>query len=636
MATRRIHISLLPGLLMLTLLWPHPASAQAVHPPALRTPKSHAAISLIALIGHVQHPGVYAMEIEQLSVGRALARAGGLTANASGHLRIIRNGQSGISTYVSPQAPETSVPLQHGDVIVADAHHGQVAGGTATGGTTGSSGRQDAGAPAPHNHSVPDIAIVNLVPRPVVVPVTGNFSTVAGLIRFLQQSPAALEQARLISSPQQHLARRLSGQPLAEQTFVTGDVLVLQASTIDVSRIPVRLPPVVQRRQGQQPDSSVTTVASAPAGRAVRNIERPTVSSLAPGSPAGPRAAPAPPSLTQPPAGTSGRPERTSVAPTDDRPRIAAQRQFPGAAGPPDRLESWERTPSSEATASAADASPTASSNRNSEADSGNAGSIIPTIAGIGIACIALVAVALWWKHSRLRLDQWPSLRNWAARRTKRSDPSSSRANPGAKQGETVSGANTTTPRATTVSLEDLISGRLTISNEQVVYPQGLQLFGRAGRHFADGTRAVAGPRKTVRPQPAVRQPVSRTPRPTANASTASAPPSEPARTPRPIPQERLEALRRLARQQKLRRDTTHGTPAETIAPAPPAATQPRQQPESTAPASSSGVPAETIAPPAGPQRAPHFASSVVGHSASGQSRGLLDRALTRVHGERR
>ena len=183
------------------------------------------------LMGEVSQPGVYQTSDPSPRMDGLLQAAGGLTSQASGTLRIIRNGRPGIGTSVYTARANSLMP---GDLLVVDAKtNARISHGNPTG-----SARNRDGSSA----SLPDIqlAFVNLIAdRPIVVKVQGERSSLRQIVADLNQPEGLADQVKV------HQTRRTGERDPKPESFLTSEtVLVFAPNTVQYERLPAFPQPI--------------------------------------------------------------------------------------------------------------------------------------------------------------------------------------------------------------------------------------------------------------------------------------------------------------------------------------------------------------------------------------------------------
>lgn len=172
----------------------------------------------IAILGQVRRPGVY--RFSGTGTAPALPQlvefAGGLTANASSTLRLVRHGRSGQLLYLNQGAIE---PLQAGDVLIVDE---QSSGGVAR----GRFAAEEVGI---------QVALVGLLDRPVVLKLRSAQARLDVLTNSLNQPMSAVLAARVIRPDSRNDA---FGGQAPELPLGNGSVVVYDPRSILRSELP--------------------------------------------------------------------------------------------------------------------------------------------------------------------------------------------------------------------------------------------------------------------------------------------------------------------------------------------------------------------------------------------------------------
>ncbi|MEX0715124.1 MAG: hypothetical protein WD066_00985 [Planctomycetaceae bacterium] len=164
-------------------------------------------------MGEVPSPGVYEWPKTNPLLIDVVHRAGGLNESASGNIRIVRNGRGGLRAFYSPQLDFRLLP---GDVVIAEAAPG-----------------------APSSPDAPVwLAFLDLLDRPVIVPMRPSDANVRFIVHSLKQPPEVAESVRVLAvNPRPDRAAATGGE-----TLRTGSVLVFSRSALRPDRIPNNLP----------------------------------------------------------------------------------------------------------------------------------------------------------------------------------------------------------------------------------------------------------------------------------------------------------------------------------------------------------------------------------------------------------
>ena len=173
----------------------------------------------VGIMGEIAQPGVYQAATGDLKLNQIVQKLGGLTADASGNVRIIRYGRAGQQTFYSPT---NQFALMPGDLIIVDS---QKSSGT----------HRQFGTPSANTQSeAAQIGVVGLIDRPVVLKVRSQHANLPAMLSLLGQSAELAEDTKVIEPPAAGLRRETSD----ERQLPTGTVLVLDPLSVRPTGIP--------------------------------------------------------------------------------------------------------------------------------------------------------------------------------------------------------------------------------------------------------------------------------------------------------------------------------------------------------------------------------------------------------------
>lgn len=180
----------------------------------------------IAVLGHVARPGVYETTEDFPSLFDVVRRAGGLRQTASHNVRIIRHGRAGQQAYYFS---DSRLKLFRGDVVVVE------------GMRSGGSGRIPQHLPTVESDpsgslATIQLALVNLIDRPVVIRLPPDQATLSDITAILRQPQESIPHIRVIEDGTAHLRRN---GPITPSTLLeSGSVLVFDPALVAVDRLP--------------------------------------------------------------------------------------------------------------------------------------------------------------------------------------------------------------------------------------------------------------------------------------------------------------------------------------------------------------------------------------------------------------
>ncbi|MCA9020421.1 MAG: hypothetical protein KDA74_09785, partial [Planctomycetaceae bacterium] len=215
--------------------------------------------AVVGLLGEFNRCAAYELSNEELQLSQVVSGAGGLTSDSSGVIRVIRGGRSSQDLFFNP---DIDFPLTHGDVLIA------LKSSTNVMNVSFSTPTQTAQLQQPRNSELIQIAILNLLDRPVVFGVRSEIADLAGILKCLRQP---LEQyAQLAESIQIIPPYRSRGNTdfktrKLTSRFPSGTVIVLKSpQVLNLSMVPQSLPAPRRLRPTQSNNTNPFQVTAAP------------------------------------------------------------------------------------------------------------------------------------------------------------------------------------------------------------------------------------------------------------------------------------------------------------------------------------------------------------------------------------
>lgn len=190
------------------------------------------------ILGEIAKPGVYRLEAGGLSLQNVIRRAGGLTEEASGTIRIVRQDRVVESFFFSPQA---NIALLAGDLLVIESKRTQAALSRqyetdprmrALYAGPGADDRLE----KPSSGAGVQVAFLNVLDRPVIVKLKHENARVGHVVQMLDQ-PIELAQAVRVIGPDRLLAQNGAPQPI-DASLADGSVLVFPRNLINRAKLP--------------------------------------------------------------------------------------------------------------------------------------------------------------------------------------------------------------------------------------------------------------------------------------------------------------------------------------------------------------------------------------------------------------
>jgi hypothetical protein len=237
-----------------------PRGGSSVKKPSQR-PAASAGLT-VGVVGKVHQPGIYRFESARGDLVTLVKAAGGLTSEASGGLRVIREGR-----YINVEVPyrindsvtyhpRMRFDLFPGDMVVV---RGRADGAKDNGGlppTLDSAGRpiyaplsakdftfEQEKAPPPREQPVANIGVLGVGPRPVLLRLPAGGSTLEDILTRLNQPTTGNGLVTVVKPGEGPLSVRWTD---AKNIGMVGDtVCVFDAKTLDTSSLPEFAEPVV-------------------------------------------------------------------------------------------------------------------------------------------------------------------------------------------------------------------------------------------------------------------------------------------------------------------------------------------------------------------------------------------------------
>jgi hypothetical protein len=180
-----------------------------------------------AVIGAVGVPGVYEYSSGLPTLADVTHAADGLTSEASGTFRIVREGKASRQMFYSP---DSKMRLLSGDILILD---------------KSPSGTQGGGRPSTYvgSQSLVHIVAVNLIHRPVVLSLPSENATLENLVALLNQNPNIIATVKFLQAKTSEYIG--PGRDLAKFRLISNSVLIFDSSAVRIDQIP-DLPPVYQ------------------------------------------------------------------------------------------------------------------------------------------------------------------------------------------------------------------------------------------------------------------------------------------------------------------------------------------------------------------------------------------------------
>lgn len=176
-----------------------------------------------AIMGHVKHPMAYQLPTSAPSLVDFIRFAGGALETTTGEVRIVRGGRAVQQTMLTATS---TIKLMPGDLVIVDGgRHGR--GKIIRGGDSGvgSSDEGDAARPI-------QIALVGVLPYPVIMQMTPDVATKRWIIEQLNQDLSIGQSVKVVSR------RHFGPEPTLDSRLADNAVLVFPDGLVDVPALP--------------------------------------------------------------------------------------------------------------------------------------------------------------------------------------------------------------------------------------------------------------------------------------------------------------------------------------------------------------------------------------------------------------
>jgi len=187
----------------------------------------------VGLLGQVARPAVYEITPGRDTLSDLLERVGGLAKDASGQLRVIRNGRPGQSTSYAAAAYFELLP---GDLIISDA---QVTRNSSFGSTrSGDSASAQSGAASRQaSSSYVQIGFVNLLDRPVVLKLKAENANIPAILAMMRQDPGLASEVKIVPPSGQGQRFQNPNQQRFDASLPSETVLIFPPNAVATERL---------------------------------------------------------------------------------------------------------------------------------------------------------------------------------------------------------------------------------------------------------------------------------------------------------------------------------------------------------------------------------------------------------------
>ena len=187
----------------------------------------------VGLLGQVARPGVYEIAGGRETLADLIEKIGGLAKDASGQLRIVRNGRPGQSTSF---AAASYFELLPGDLVIADAqatrspNSGALRSGDSTSAQSGTTARQA-------SSSYVQIGFVNLLDRPVVLKLKAENANIPAILALMRQDGGLASEIKIVPPSGQGQRFQNQSQQRQDASLPSETVLIFPRDAVATERL---------------------------------------------------------------------------------------------------------------------------------------------------------------------------------------------------------------------------------------------------------------------------------------------------------------------------------------------------------------------------------------------------------------
>ncbi|QDT93386.1 hypothetical protein [Gimesia algae] len=222
--------------------------------------------AVVGLLGEFNRCAAYELSNQELQLNQIVSGAGGLTSDSSGVIRVIRGGRSSQDLFFNT---EVDFPLMHGDVLIALKSSANAMN------VSFSTPAQTAQLQQSSHSELIQIAILNLLDRPVVFGVRPEMADLAGILKCLRQpleQYANLAESIKVIPPYRSRGDSDFKSRKLTSRFSSGTVIVLNSpQVLNLSMVPPSLPAPRRLRPSQNTNANPFLETSAP-GTLEKNV----------------------------------------------------------------------------------------------------------------------------------------------------------------------------------------------------------------------------------------------------------------------------------------------------------------------------------------------------------------------------
>ena len=190
----------------------------------------------VGILGEIAKPGVYRVDGPSLTLQSVIRRAGGITGEASGTIRVIRQDRIVESSFFTPQS---NSPLLAGDLLVVESKRAQAAISKLYDADPQLRPLYEKAAAIAVRGSDPtgvQVAFVNVLDRPVIVKIKHEHARLSQVVQMLAQ-PVELAEAVRVIGPERLISQSAATQSV-QASLSDGSVLIFPRNAVNRNKLP--------------------------------------------------------------------------------------------------------------------------------------------------------------------------------------------------------------------------------------------------------------------------------------------------------------------------------------------------------------------------------------------------------------
>lgn len=189
----------------------------------------------VGVLGEIAKPGVYRLDANSLNLTTLIRHAGGLTDDASGSIRVVRQDRIVENLFYSPQS---NIALLAGDLLVVESRRAQAAISRMydIDPKIRAEFAKEAEAALRPDPTGIQVAFLNVLERPVVVKIKHENARVGRVVQMLDQPPELAQSVRVIG-PERLVSQSAAALP-RDAAIADGSVLYFPRNAVNRNKLP--------------------------------------------------------------------------------------------------------------------------------------------------------------------------------------------------------------------------------------------------------------------------------------------------------------------------------------------------------------------------------------------------------------